>query len=456
MGIRLDWEIENERAQTRTMGEDPDARRRRARRLRRLIIVILALVAIGGGIVAVVMWRLREVDNQIRQSLISTVENEVAALRIGDRPTYTNIQRSDSALWLQMQQDAFDAYQQLKIDANLVLSGRVIDAVVDSARGRAQVEEIVDGVPYARTWFYFRYDDGWRHVPPDYTFWGEARSATTDLLSIAYFAVDEPMADALISTLPDWLKIGCGILACATPVSLEVEIVPDDTLAPGWSSLDGNRLVIPSPFTGAARLDSIFAPGTQLQVASLIAERLVGAVQTSVPLPNADAAYLRQAVTSWLVKRFSGQETNAFVIDSLAQTYGEAAVGRLLAALTPDASMGVLASAAGAASLSEITLDWRDLLTWRLTVETRLIAERNDAGFLALYDTSDPLAQERAFARYAAGDMGETWVVTGVVRELDANGVPLLRATALVRSLAGDRTEEVLFRLVDGVWKRAS
>lgn len=455
MGIRLDWEIENERAQTRTLGEDPDAKRQRARALRRLVIVILLLVLLGACAIAVVMWRLDEVDNQIRQSLVSTVENEVAALRIGDRATFANIQRSDSATWLQMQQDIYDAYQQLKIDANVVLSGRVVDTAIDGARGRVQVEEIVDGVPYARTWFYFRYEDGWRHVPPDYTFWGDARTVAADGVTISYFSVDQPLGDALFGALPGWLETGCGILGCTAP-ALTVEIVPDDTLALGWSPQDNTRLVIPSPFTGATRLDSIFAPGTQLQVASLIAERLVNTAQPAQMQPNADAAYLKQAVTSWLVERFTGQETNAFVADALAQTYGEAAVGRLLAALTPDASMSVLASAAGVGSLGEMTLDWRDLLTWRLTLETRLIAERNDAAFIALYDTSDPVALDRAFQRYGAGDLGETWVVTGVVAETDANSLPMLRATAFARSSAGDRTEEVLFRLIDDVWKRAS
>jgi hypothetical protein len=215
-------------------------------------------------------------------------------------------------------------------------------------------------------------------------------------------------------------------------------------------------MALPSPFTGAARLYNLFTPEAQMQTAALIAGRLVALAQPAEPQPNADAAYLRQAIISWLVKRFTGQETNAFSIDSLAQVYGEAAVGRLLLSMAPDATMGVLASAAGASSLAEMSLDWRDLLTWRLTLEARLIAERGDAAFLALYDTSDALAQNLAFQRYAAGSLGETWVVTSTVREADANGLPLVRATALVRAPAGDRTVEVVFRLVDGVWKRAN
>jgi hypothetical protein len=457
MGIRLDWEVENERSKTRTLGEDPDVRKRRARALRRTIMVLLLLILIGAGIVAVVTWRLGEVDAQIRESLVITVENEVAALRIGDRNTYTSIQRSDSALWLQMQQDLYDAYQQLKTDANVVLSGRVIDAVVDGARGRVQVEEIVDGIPYARTWFYFRYDDGWRHVPPDTTFWGDARTAQTDGVTLTYFGVDQPLADAVSSTLPRWLADGCAILACAQPPPpLTVEIVPDETLSLGWSSSDPNRLIMPSPFTGAARLDSIFTPEAQLRAASLLAERLVNIVQPAQPLPDADAAYLRQAVISWLVERFTGQATNAFSIESFAQTYGEAAVGRLLAALTPDASMRVLATVAGVDSLGDMTLDWRDLLTWRLALENTLIAEQDDAVFLTLYDTNDPTAQQVAISRYAAGSLGETSIVTEAVREIDAMGIPILRATTLVRSGSGDRTETVVFRLIDGDWKRAS
>ena len=45
-----------------------------------------------------------------------------------------------------------------------VVTGNVADATVDGPRGRAVVEEVIDGVSYRTVWFYWRYADGWRHV----------------------------------------------------------------------------------------------------------------------------------------------------------------------------------------------------------------------------------------------------------------------------------------------------
>ena len=154
MGIRLDWEIESERERVQTVRDDQQAARRRLRAFRRLLLFTLLLVGIGCALVALVAWRLDAVDQQIRQNLIATVENEVAALRIGDRSAFTNIQRSDSDIWLQSQQQLYDTYQTLKSSAQVTLSGRTLDVAIDGPRGRVLVEEIIDGVAYSRLWFF--------------------------------------------------------------------------------------------------------------------------------------------------------------------------------------------------------------------------------------------------------------------------------------------------------------
>ncbi|MCA9911566.1 MAG: hypothetical protein KC519_23085, partial [Anaerolineae bacterium] len=171
MGIRLDWEIESERERLQSAGEDPEAAKRRRRALRRIILFTMLLVTIGACYVGLVLLRLQQVDEIFRQNLLDTVENEVAAVRIGDRNAYTNIQRSDSEAWLQSQQQLYDDYQALKQQPNLILSGHVLDTQIDGPRARVLVQEIINGAQYARVWFYWRFDDGWRHVPPDYTFW---------------------------------------------------------------------------------------------------------------------------------------------------------------------------------------------------------------------------------------------------------------------------------------------
>ena len=63
------------------------------------------------------------------------------------------------------------------------------------------------------------------------------------------------------------------------------------------------------------RLDHAVRHRCQIKVAALLAERLVGDFSPAYP---ADAYYLRQAIISWLVKRFAQVETNSFLISSLA------------------------------------------------------------------------------------------------------------------------------------------
>ncbi|MDX2137928.1 MAG: hypothetical protein SF123_07510 [Chloroflexota bacterium] len=457
MGIQLDWEIENERTRNMHSGEDPEGRARRAQAFRRLLIVLLAMTALAGCIIWLISWRITEAENQVRSNLVITVENEVAALRIGDRAAFTSIQRSDSQVWLDNQQLIYNAYQTLKTSANVVLSGRVLNSEIDGPRGRVQVEEIIDGVQYVRTWFYFLYDDGWRHVPADYTFWGAASERSVETLTIRYFAVDAPFADVLAETLPRWLAQGCALVACPALPTMSVEVVPDEGIEADWTSEDPNRLQLSSPFIGPARTDALFTSGQQLRVGGLVAERLVETSNPVQPLLFADARYLRQAVISFMVERFTGIETNAFTIETLAETYGDQTVTTLLANLTPDASAQALAAAAGVSSIEQLSIDWRDYLTWRLALEQEVIAARDEANFLTLYDTADVGVRDLALARYNIGATGETWVVTQVVQETDAAGNILHRASAIVRAANGaERAESVLFRLVDGMWRRAS
>jgi hypothetical protein len=73
---------------------------------------------------------------------------------------------------------------------------------------------------------------------------------------------------------------------------------------------------------------------------------------------------------------------------------------------------------------------------------------------LALYDTSDAAVRDQAYARYEAGGSGEPLSVVSAV--VEQGSVPAqLRAVAQVGNPPTSQVD-VLFRLVDGVWKRAS
>jgi hypothetical protein len=451
MGIRLDWEIEAESEHIRGAGEDPESKRRRRRARRRLFIVLLIALLLVGALVGAVILRLRYVDWQIEQLLLDTVDAEVAALRLGDQAAFLAIQRSATDDWIQRQARAFDEYQLLKREADANLTGRVLDATVDRQRGRVWVEEIINGIPYGRIWFYWRYEDGWRHVPPDYTFWGSLASYTTGSVTVNYQTVDEVVARAVGDGLAGWIASGCAVLGCTATPALTVEIVPDETLPIDWSAPWTLRM--PSPFLSAARLDNPFDPAIQAETARKLSEHLVAYVKDWSPAYAADSRYLRAAVVSWLAGRFTGGSSASPLMDTLARSYGDVAITRLVTAAQPDSSIGVLNTAAGTTALHQLNVDWRDFLSWRLNLEHELIAARDEAGYLALYDTGDESVRAQAIGRFNASTRREQRTVVAVQLESSADGVPQLRTAV---EWEGGVQENILFRLVDGVWRRAS
>src|SRR5260221_14549858 len=119
-------------------------------------------------------------------------------LRIGDFAGFIGLQRSASSDWLATQSERFKRYQDLKTKSDVKLTGNVLDVTIDGLRGRALVEEIIDGVPYHTLWFYWQYGkDGWRHVPSDYTFWGDPTSITGKISTVEFRSLDAHLATAL-------------------------------------------------------------------------------------------------------------------------------------------------------------------------------------------------------------------------------------------------------------------
>jgi len=345
----------------------------------------------------------------------------------------------------------------LKATQDVNLTGRIVDLEVDGMRARVIVEEIINGTPYARAWFYWRYldDDGWRwlHVPPDYTFWGEMRSLSADHLNVRYREVDAPTAEAIFAAMSSWLEFGCAALRCQTIPSITISIEPNPTLQLGWSAFEPALLQIPSPYLTAMRLDQPFDRAMQVETARLIADYLIRTIQPVQPAYPADAVYLYGAIITWLMGRFAQIDTGAYLIESLAQQYGTEAVGVLLHSLTPNANIALVSAAAGTASLDQVRVDWRDFLTWRLRVESELIARGEVNAVFALYDTSDEFGRALAAARIAAGAPREARSVVSVMPGVDAAGIPTL--SAVVQVGEGGREEIIPFRLFNGVWSRA-
>jgi hypothetical protein len=455
MSLRLDWEIESEQQPVRqSSGEDPESRRQRRRRRLMILLLPLVLALLVAAVAAFVVFRLRQVDAEVEQVLRDTVDAEIATLRIGDEQAFLNFQRSATGEWQITQQEVFSSYQAQKIGGDLQLTGQVVAVEIDGNRARAQVQEIVDDAPFVRTWFYWRYEDGWRHVPPDYTFWGEVDTLEANNLTIRYGEVDAALATAMQTTLSGWMQTACASLGCGEIPALQIEILPDPGLKTDWAG--DWTLRVRSPYTALARMDAPFDFSMQFEVANLLAERLVSTVSGGMePAYPTDAFYLRSSIVSWLVGRLISINTNTFLLDSLARNYGDAAVGSLLKAMPPNSSVSLFNNVTGTTTLAQANLDWRDFLTWRLALEDELIRRGDEGNYLALYDTRDETARNLAYQRYNAGSTGESLVVVSVTPETASDGTVQLRALAEVGSPA-TRQEEVLFRLVNEGWLRAN
>lgn len=448
--MRLEWEIESRKISRRD-GEDPQARRARRRGLLRLLMIIGIFIGLIIGGLLLARQRLLDAQNQIEQLLRDTVRAEVAALRVGDLAVFLDIQRSASDDWLNAQRAAYQQYADMKASRDLKLTGRILATAIDGPRGRVLVEEVVDGTPYAKVWFYWRYDDGWRHVPPDYTFWGEERRIESAALRIEYRAVDELFARQAEAAVTGWLRQGCDILDCGGLPQMTIKILTDLPQAAAWA--DDGRLLLQSSYVHGARADRPFDAARQLDAAKLLADRLIQAQTGDLTFsyPH-DVVQLRQSAHLYLVEQFAQVDTGATLIESLASHYGRGKVGQLVSLFAPTADMSIIQQVIPE-PIGRAKLDWRDFIAWRLDTEARLIASRAESEWLNLYDES---ALAAAYERYRANQPPQPQRVVEQQIGSAADGTPQLRVTVRTGTDKAAREHTVLFNLVNSVWKRAS
>jgi hypothetical protein len=475
MGIRLDWQVESEQSRLRA-SEDPAAQRRRQRARRQFIALLAAFAAILGLIGALILWRLQRVNEQIRRDLLDTVSVEVTALRVGDLASYMAIQRSASDAFLLEQSRRFEDYQTLKSTHRVTLTGEVISATIDNQRARVVLEEIINGVPYHVVWFYWRYEDGarspqsgWRRVPDDLTFWGEERTLTGVHARIAYNALDEALAQALLSRLDLWWERGCAALSCAAALPpLTVEIVAERPKTVAWAAHDPWLLRVSSPLVGRARADLPLAPELETEIRHLLARRLVRYVGGENPLSwYSDAAWLQGELAAWLAAHMEERPADIppFTRSLIAQ-YGPGAPLTLLAALGPQMALDDALTALAGAAMPLLGVDqlnnlaWESFLQWRLELEPQLLAQPQTSGaFLALYDLQSVAASSEAALRlespaYAAQPAPQ--VVSVTIGRDAASQTYAYAETTRGEGSAAVPAGTVIWRLSSGTWKRVN
>lgn len=469
MGVELKWNIDSESGRSRQKQDDPEERRASWRAFRRLLLGIFILVGGAALVVYLVAKRSEQIDTAIENTLRNTVESEVAALRIGDEAAFLALQRSAAPEWLVTQKGTYDLYQSQKLSTDLQLTGHIPEngILIDKQRARVQVEEIQNGTPYLRTWFYWRYDDektvdnegksvtipgGWRHVPPDYTLWGAPLEIANDRLTVRYSEVDAPFAQALSTSMTQWLTLSCEALTCASLPHMQVLITPGGPNTVAWETGPAWSLIVPSPYADRARTDQPFETRHRIDVGTLLANRLVDlALNDRQMVFPTDATYIRSAVIAWLVGRYVEADTGSYLIGSIAQKYGAEKVGQLLQLLQPESDISILNALLGM-PLDQAGLDWRDFLTWRLATEETLIQQRADPLWQRLVDLRTDIDRNAAVARYNANVSIAPRKVNSVTASADPDGTPTL--IAMVSANDGSSVEQITFRLVNNLWVR--
>lgn len=453
--IRFEWNVESQQID-RSDGEEPGEKRRRRRSLLILLTLIFVLLLTIALVLALVRQRVYQVERQYEQLLQDTVKAEVAALRIGDLNSFLNVQSADDPSWVHRQRASFQQYSDLKAEGTIELTGSLLAVDVDGERARVLVQENVNELPYARLWFYRREGDGWQHTAPDFSFWGAESVLESKNAVIRYRAADRDFARQLSNALEDWLHRGCDILECGNLPKLRVSIIADETSETAWIDERQMQLQIRSPYIDITRADTPFDGWLQLQVSTMLAERLVDAhTRNLAPTEPHDAYFLRQSAISWLSEVFTRLDSGATLMRSLADQYGADKVAGLLTQLSATSDISILQEVINE-PFEIADLDWSDFIVWRLDLEQSLIRGGRENAWLALYDTSVEEARLAAYDRFSAGAREQSHRVIDLLSWSGPGGGPQLRATVQVTGSGGVADEVVLFNLVNGVWKRAS
>lgn len=254
--IRFEWEVEADTID-QSDGEDPQLKQIRRRNFQRMLLLIglLAVAVVLGGLA--LHLRLVQAQNEIAQQLIDTIKVEVAALRIGDRSAFLQIQ-SDDEVWLAAQSALFEHYKELKAANAVELPGDILSMTIEGDRARVLVREDVHGLPYARLSFYLRADGVWRHTAPDFTFWGERQRSESGPVVFHYRDTDATFAGQLGADLAKWIEAQCAATACDQDARLQIDIVPEQEEMLTWKAEGEGRLVVRSPYLALVRADAPF------------------------------------------------------------------------------------------------------------------------------------------------------------------------------------------------------
>ena len=154
---------------------------------------------------------------------------------------------------------------------------------------------------------------------------------------------------------------------------------------------------------------------------------------------------MRGSLVRYLADHFLGVYSGTTILHSLAEHYGADALAKLVRRFSSDSNMSVLRQVMPVA-IDEAPLDWGDFIRWRLNTEDELLAARDEAGWLSMYDTANEGVQGLLYDRFHANRRYQALEVVDQLIWHPTDGQTQLRVTVRAQSetKAWTRTDRLI------------
>ncbi len=397
--VKFDWEVKSQFSLQKIHPDASSSSDLSTRQRMAPLLMLLAIISIVGGVIGFASYRLAQIQQTIQNHLHESVKAEVSFLRLGDRTQFLAVQRSASPSWLETQSILFDEYQYLKTQQRLNLDAEIVSTVIDGNRARVQVLEQIEGQPYLQTWFYWNYQDGWRHVPADYTFWGEPKTQAGDYITMNYAMLDQTIALSLFDNLERGMAQVCVWITCDP---FAVLLVSREGLSVNWSATVPNQLEVSSPYVGRVALRQPLPETLMDELTLQLAKALAQANGASLQVDDwSDRAFIETQLVAYIQSYLLSREPVDNLFVDLKTHFESPKVQDVLQASSQSTFIPLLQELLAQPTLHDMPLTWEPYANWLLRKEYAYWDIEDEQGFYSIY-VNDSLSQLIAMTRYAA------------------------------------------------------
>ena len=397
--VKFDWEVESKYPSHNVGFDETPSSNGEASDASSFPFTLMLILLMLSGVVGFAMYRLEQVHQTIENRLHETVKAEVSFLRLGDRTQFLAVQRSASPSWVEAQTIRYEDYQYLKTQHLLNLNTEIISSTIDGSRARIQLTEQIDGQTYLQTWFYWNYQDGWRHVPIDYTFWGEPQTQTGEYITLLYSKLDHEVATQLYRELEQGLARVCIWIACEPFV---LRVVSREGIYVNWSEAIPNQLEVSSPYIERVDLQQPIPETLMNDITIQIAKRLAQANGAMLEVDAlTDRAFIENQLIDYIQSHLFNRDSSGNLFADLNIVFENPRIQEVLVASSQSHLIPLLHELLTQPSPSDMPITWESYANWLLNVEYTYWTIGDVQGFNALY-LNDSVSQLVALTHYSA------------------------------------------------------